>query len=73
MEDDIQTKIIIFMYEKATEYVCYCKKRHTLKVTRIYFDRMYWSRVELTCRICGKSQKVKIAYPKEIVDEYLSL
>jgi hypothetical protein len=72
MEDDIQTKIIVFLYEKAEQYVCVCKRR-TKKVTRIYFDHIYWTNVELTCKECGKSIKVKIAYPKEIIDEYLTL
>jgi hypothetical protein len=62
----------MFLYEKAKQYVCVCKK-HSMQVTRIYCDRIYWTRVELTCRECGKSQKVKIAYPKEIVDEYLDV
>jgi hypothetical protein len=72
MEDDIQTKIIIFLYEKAKQYVCVCK-RNSMKVTRIYFDRIYWTRVELTCKECGRPWKVKVAYPKEIIDEYLAL
>jgi predicted SprT family Zn-dependent metalloprotease len=72
MEDDIQTKIIIFLYEKAKQYACTCR-RGTMKVTRIYYDRIYWTRVELICRECKKMMKVKIAYPKEIIDEYLTL
>jgi transcription elongation factor Elf1 len=70
MEDDIQTKIILFLNDKATQYACeWCRKR-AMKVTRIYYDRIYWTRVELTCKECGKSTEVKIAFPKEITDEY---
>jgi hypothetical protein len=32
MEDEIQTNIIMFLYEKAKQYVCVCKK-HSMKVT----------------------------------------
>jgi RNase P subunit RPR2 len=73
MEDDIQTKIILFLLEKSKQYACeWCRKR-AVKLTRIDFDRMYWTKVELTCSECGKLKEVKIAYPIEIVDDYLYL